>query len=52
MRISVSTVFQIISLFVQDVLAYEAKQAASNPTQPLATSQTETPTTSTQTPVQ
>ncbi|MEH1895629.1 MAG: hypothetical protein V7K94_10085 [Nostoc sp.] len=42
MRINVSTLFQVLALIAQDVLAYEAKQAASTPTQPLPS---ETPTT-------
>ncbi|MEH1884093.1 hypothetical protein [Nostoc sp.] len=38
MRISVSTIFQIVALFVQDVLELESKQKVATPTEtPVAT---------------
>ncbi|MEH1905826.1 MAG: hypothetical protein V7L04_31725 [Nostoc sp.] len=46
MRISVSTIFQVIALIAQDVLAFEAKQTASTSGQPLTS---ETPATDSQT---
>ncbi|MEH2139897.1 hypothetical protein [Nostoc sp.] len=49
MRINVSTLFQVLVLIAQDVLAFEGKQSAGKSIQPLPS---ETPTTNNQTPVQ
>ncbi|MHC5932198.1 hypothetical protein [Nostoc sp.] len=49
MRITVSTLFQVIALIAQDVLAFESTQAASKSNQSVAS---EPPATASQTPVQ
>jgi len=50
MRITLSTVFQVLSLIAQDVLAFEAQQTADSKVPPTSTSQS--PATGNQTPVQ
>ncbi|MEH2197805.1 hypothetical protein [Nostoc sp.] len=49
MRISVSTIFQVLALIAQDVLAFEARQAADNSDQHLTP---QAPVTESQTSVQ
>ncbi|MEH1981416.1 MAG: hypothetical protein V7L27_19470 [Nostoc sp.] len=49
MQIKLSTVFQVLVLVAQDILAFEAKENASNPIQTLPS---EPPATNSQTPVQ
>ncbi|MEH1792832.1 hypothetical protein [Nostoc sp.] len=49
MRISISTIFQVVALIAQDVLAFEAKQTDSTSVKP---STSETPPTNNQTPIQ
>ncbi|MEH1824456.1 MAG: hypothetical protein V7L22_03655 [Nostoc sp.] len=49
MRINVSTLFRVITLIAQDVVAFEAQQASDNK---VSTLPSETPATNSQTPAQ
>ncbi|MEH2053398.1 hypothetical protein [Nostoc sp.] len=49
MRINLSTVFQVLVLVAQDILAFEAKENTPNPNHTLPS---EAPATNSQTPVQ